>query len=210
MRTACLFWPGSEARIAGERPSYYLQSDPSFPNEKRVDQVVAWLRLPVKRGPHLFAYFGEVDEAGHSQAQTPQKMHGLFTVPMMWWPMLRAVGRLNLPVDVILVSDHGMIAGQGSWINLDSFADLSGFVTVGAQLYAPTENAYERVFNKLRGKSNKFEVFRRKDAPSMLHYDGNARSGEPIVVATGPYYSRADASDSDKSKRRVSLFRFSP
>jgi type I phosphodiesterase/nucleotide pyrophosphatase len=95
-----------------------------------------------------------------------------------------------------------MIAGQGDWINLDSFADLSGFVTVGAQLYAPTENAAERVFQQLRGKSDKFEVFRRKDAPSLLHYDSNARSGDPIVVATGPYYIRADASDTGQKQTR--------
>jgi alkaline phosphatase D len=202
MRSACLFWPGSEARIAGERPSYYLQSDPSFPDEKRVDQVVAWLRLPVQRRPHFIAvYFGEVDVAGHSSGPdssvTAEAVH---RADVLVGRLLGAARKLNLPVDVILVSDHGMIAGQGGWTNLDSFADLSGFVTVGAQLYAPSENAAERAFNQLKGKSDKFEVFRRKDAPSTLHYDSNARSGDPIVVATGPYYIRADASDSEQEQ----------
>ena len=46
MRSACLFWPGSEAEIQGKRPSYYLHFDDKLDDEKRVDQVVAWLKLP--------------------------------------------------------------------------------------------------------------------------------------------------------------------
>ena len=33
MRSACFFWPGSEAEIAGERPGYYLHFDNKFPDE---------------------------------------------------------------------------------------------------------------------------------------------------------------------------------
>ena len=43
MRSACLFWPGSEAEIAGKRPSYYLEFDNKLDDKKRVEQVLAWL-----------------------------------------------------------------------------------------------------------------------------------------------------------------------
>ena len=46
MRTACLFWPGSEAKIAGYRPTYYLKFDDKIDPEARIEQVVAWLKLP--------------------------------------------------------------------------------------------------------------------------------------------------------------------
>jgi len=39
MRSACLFWPGSEAEIQGKRPSYYLHFDDKFPDEQRVQQI---------------------------------------------------------------------------------------------------------------------------------------------------------------------------
>src|SRR5882762_7966563 len=39
MRAACFFWPGSEAEIAGARPSYYLKYDEKVPDDERVDQV---------------------------------------------------------------------------------------------------------------------------------------------------------------------------
>src|SRR5271163_1381582 len=40
MRSACFFWPGSEAEIQGLRPTYYLKYDARFPNRKRVERVL--------------------------------------------------------------------------------------------------------------------------------------------------------------------------
>ncbi len=67
MRSACLFWPGSEAEIQGKRPSYYLHFDEKLDDEKRVDQVVAWLKLPPELRPHFITlYYSNVDHAGHN------------------------------------------------------------------------------------------------------------------------------------------------
>src|SRR5271163_3928590 len=67
MRSACLFWPGSEAEIQGKRPSYYLHYDDKFDDEKRIDIVVAWLKLPPALRPHFITlYYPNVDHAGHA------------------------------------------------------------------------------------------------------------------------------------------------
>ncbi len=67
MRSACLFWPGSEAEIQGKRPSYYLHFDDKLDDEKRVDQIVAWLKLPPELRPHFITlYYANVDHAGHT------------------------------------------------------------------------------------------------------------------------------------------------
>ena len=69
MRSACFFWPGSEAEIQGTRPSYYLKYDGKIPNDKRVAQVLAWLRLPEAQRPHLITlYFGDADKAAQRHA----------------------------------------------------------------------------------------------------------------------------------------------
>src|SRR3984885_6276716 len=66
MRSACLFWPGSEAEIQGKRPSYYLKYDDNLDDEKRVDQVVAWPKLPAALRPHFIPLsYSNVDHAGH-------------------------------------------------------------------------------------------------------------------------------------------------
>ena len=65
MRSASFFWVGSEADIQGWRPSYYLKFE-SFPNAKRVEQILAWLHLPPEQRPHFITlYFSDTDTAGH-------------------------------------------------------------------------------------------------------------------------------------------------
>ena len=67
MRSACFFWPGSEAEIQGVRPTYYMKYDQKYPNDQRVDQVLAWLKLPAEQRPHFITlYMSDVDGAGHS------------------------------------------------------------------------------------------------------------------------------------------------
>ena len=71
MHSACFFWPGSEAEIDGSRPTYYLHFDDHFPDEKRIDQVIAWLKLPPAQRPHLVTlYYSNVDHAGHNTGRT--------------------------------------------------------------------------------------------------------------------------------------------
>ena len=66
MRSACFFWPGSEAEIDGGRPTYYLKFDDHFPDAKRIEQVIAWLRMPAGQRPHFITlYYSNVDHAGH-------------------------------------------------------------------------------------------------------------------------------------------------
>ncbi|MGC1594375.1 MAG: ectonucleotide pyrophosphatase/phosphodiesterase, partial [Candidatus Acidiferrales bacterium] len=77
MRAACFFWPGSEADIQGVRPSYYMKYDAKYPNEKRVEQVLAWLRLPAAQQPHFITlYFSDVDSAGHAHGPDSEEVAG--------------------------------------------------------------------------------------------------------------------------------------
>ena len=48
--SACLFWPGSEAEIAGARPTYYRAFEGSLSSAQRVDGLLAWLSLPAGQG----------------------------------------------------------------------------------------------------------------------------------------------------------------
>jgi hypothetical protein len=57
-------------------------------------------------------------------------------------------------------------------------------------LYAKTDMDAQRAYDALRGKSDKFDVYRRAQMPPSLHDDGNPRSGDPIVVTNGPYLVR--------------------
>jgi len=195
MRSACFFWPGSEAEIAGERPSYYLHYDNAVPDEQRIDQVIAWLKLPEAQRPHFITlYYFEPDHTGHSYGpESPETGDAVRHVDALIGTLMADLKTVKLPVDLIVLADHGMATVEGDWIDLDKYADLSKFVTVGSLLYAPDEAAAEHAYEQLRGASDKFVVYRRRDVPAYLHYNSNARIGDPVVIPTGPYLIRAHA-----------------
>src|SRR5277367_2414029 len=165
MRTACFFWPGSEAEIQGLRPAYYLKYDEKVPNHERVEQVLAWLRLPEERRPHFITvYFSEVDHQGHEHGPDSEEVRAAVAVVDKEIGALReGLAKLQLPVDVVVVADHGMATVQGDWITLsDYFPDARAFEKiVGGNLYAKSEADAQRAYEGLHGKSDKFEVYRR-------------------------------------------------
>ena len=195
MRAACFFWPGSEAEIAGKRPSYYLKYDDALPDEERVEQVVEWLKLPEAKRPHLITlYFGEVDHAGHKYGpEAPETRVAVKHVDGEIGALQSKLAKLHLPVDLIVVSDHGMAKEEGGWIDLDQYADFTGVETAGALMYAQSDAEAAKLYTKLRIQSDKFKVYRRSRVPAELNYSANPRIGDPVVVPTGPYAIRIHA-----------------
>ena len=189
MRSACLFWPGSEAEIQGKRPSYYLHFDDKFPDEQRVQQILAWLKLPAKERPHFITlYYSNVDHAGHEFGPgAPETREAVRHVDEMIGILYEGIARLGLSVDLIVVADHGMETTQDGWVALDKWADLSQFETSGPLLYAKSEADAEKAYNSLLGATDSFEVYRRAKMPESLHFDSNPRVGDPVVVPTGPF-----------------------
>ena len=197
MRSACFFWPGSEAEIAGERPSYYLKYDDTFPDDKRIDQVIAWLALPAEQRPHFITlYYSNVDHAGHKFGpDTPETRDAVKHVDVLIGELQTRLAKTHLPVDMIVVSDHGMVATQGGWIDLDTFADLSHFKASGSLLYSESgsEADTEHAYHQLKSVSGDFKVYRRAKMPANFDYDQNPREGDPVIVPTGPFAIRAHA-----------------
>jgi len=197
MRSACFFWPTSDAEIDGMRPTFYLHYDGMIPDEQRIEQVIAWLKLPQEQRPHFITlYYAEPDHSGHKFGpDSPETASAVRHVDALVGTLLSDLKTVHLPVDVIVVSDHGMATVEGDWIDLDHFADLSEFVTDGALLYPNNEAAAARAYQQLHGASDKFVVYRRADVPAHLHYNSNPRIGDPVVIPTGPYMIRAHASE---------------
>ena len=190
MRAACFFWPSSDAEIQGKRPSYYLAPyDDNYPDEKRVEQVLAWLQLPPEKRPHFITlYYPNTDHSGHAYGpDAPETAEAVRHVDTMMGKLLDGIAASGLPVDLIVLADHGMETLQGGWVNLDKWADLSQFETSGPLLYAKSEADAAKAYESLLGVSDRFKVYRRAQVPAYLHFNSNAREGDPVVVPTGPY-----------------------
>jgi len=195
MRSASLFWVGSEADIQGVRPSYYLKFDGSFPNSKRVEQVLAWLHLPPEQRPHFITlYFADTDTAGHQYGpDSPQVVDAVHKLDAEIGKLMDGIRNTRLPVDLIVLADHGMVKVDGPPVYLDQFGlSVDSFApVVGSLLYPKSDDDADKGYEALRGKSDKFVVYRQADTPAPFHLDNNPRMGDPVVVPTGPYFIAA-------------------
>jgi predicted AlkP superfamily pyrophosphatase or phosphodiesterase len=200
MRSAVLLWPGSEAEIAGEHPTWYAHFDEATQasaaaEQARIDDAAALLKLPEDERPHFIAiYYSEPDHEGHEYGpDAPETRAAALKMDALVGRLKAALDATRLPIDLVVVSDHGMVKSEGGWIDLDQFADLKGFETDGALLYADSEEDRARAYEQLKRVSSQFMVYRLKNVPAALNYNANARAGDPVIVPTGPYAIRAHA-----------------
>ncbi len=196
MRAACFFWPGSEAEIGGERPAFYLHFDDKVDDEKRIEQVIAWLKLPPAERPHFVTlYYADVDTAGHQYGpDATETGDAVRHVDALMGELRAQLKTLGLPVDLIVTADHGMVKYEGQPVVLDRFADLSGFKTAGMFLYPPDEDAARKAYKQFRAHPDpRFTAYRRKDVPKHLHFRENVLEGDPVIVPNGPYSILAHA-----------------
>jgi alkaline phosphatase D len=219
MRTACLFWPGSEAQIAGFRPTWYAQFDAKTEatpavEQARIDNAVALFRLPPAERPHFITiYYSEPDHEGHQFGpDAAETRAAALKMDALVGKLIAALDSTGLPIDLVVVSDHGMVHGEGGWVTLDQFADLTGFDSAGSLLYGKTEEDRARVYNQLKKASSQFMVYRLRNVPAELNYNQNPREGDPVVVATGPYAIRAHAPPAGKPEKppTVGMHGFDP
>ncbi|HWE86435.1 MAG TPA: ectonucleotide pyrophosphatase/phosphodiesterase [Terracidiphilus sp.] len=197
MRTACLFWPGSEAEIAGHRPTWYLRyAEAEFTDaaeQARIHEAVELLKLPAAERPHFIAiYLNDTDEVGHRFGpDSPQTKAAVLKMDSMVEKLKAALDKTGLPIDLVVVSDHGMAKIDAPWVTLDEFTSLANFETEGQLLYGKTEEDRLKAYNELKHAAPEFVVYRRNMVPANLHYDANPREGDPVIIATGPYVIRA-------------------
>lgn len=213
MRTACLFWPGSEAEIQGKRPSYYLHYDDKLDDEKRVDQVIAWLKLPPAQRPHFITlYYPNVDHAGHLYGPDSDEVRAaVHHLDTMIGDLRSKLTTLHLPVDLVVVADHGMIANEQKPVSLSDFADLSKFHTEGPLLYANSEEDAEKAYEAFRAHPDpRFTAYRRADVPAGLHFNANPREGDPVIVPNRAVNIWAGPVDKELDAKLRGLHGFDP
>ncbi len=192
MRTACISWTGSAANIAGFRPSYSVRNE-SRDGGARVEQILKWLRLPESERPHLIAVdFSEPGaEAVRFGPEAPQTRAAVHRMDELVGRLKAGLDSTGLPVDLVVVSDRGLAKTEGGWITLNQYTSLNGIETDGSLLYAASDQDRVRTYKQLNHVSSLFVVYRRAEMPPELHARREAREGDPVVMATGPYAIRA-------------------
>ncbi len=109
--SAAFYFVGTEADVDGQAPSDWRAFDASVPGEARVEQALAWLKLPEAERPHVITlYFEHVDVASHENGPaTPECAAAVRRVDGWIGELLDGIERSPLAgrVSVAVVSDHG-------------------------------------------------------------------------------------------------------
>src|SRR5690606_2734544 len=114
LRTASMFWVGSEADVMGVRPDNWHRFDAALPSAARVDSVLTWLAAPPAERPRLLAlYFDFTDTAGSLHGpDSPEADSAIAEADRLVRRLVR--GTRALPhadsVALVVLSDHGMAA----------------------------------------------------------------------------------------------------
>src|SRR5690606_7808089 len=158
LKSASCFWVGSETPVQGEFPTYYYPYNESMPNKKRVDQVIDWLRLPKKQRPQFISlYFSVVDSEGHSTGPNSEELKNTtLEADSLLGYLMQGLKKIKLPVNVILVSHHGMYEldqKEETYITLRKFINLADttvrIVNGGTQAHFYTKNV-DSLYNALK------------------------------------------------------------
>ena len=142
IRTATMFWPGSEAAIQGVRPADWQRFDGNIGNLQRVSAVVDWLRRPARTRPRLITlYFEDVDEAAHDFGiDSAEALAAVKDVDGRIGELIAELSALGQPVNFIILSDHGMApGGPDKMIWLHRSMDVSGFRVIGDGAFLTAE-----------------------------------------------------------------------
>lgn len=191
VKSASLFWVGSEAEIKGVSPSIWKTYDHHMPYENRIDTVISWLQLPGPLRPHLIMwYFDEPDSEGHASGpdspeivETVEYLDSLLGVFMIKLDKLPIADQINF----IVTSDHGMCTiSEDRVVMLDDFIldewidEIQGSNPVWT---IKAKSGHEKDMSEALFKIEHIGAWASGNLPQRLHYGNNPRTLDFVVVA---------------------------
>ena len=196
LKSAAYFWPESDARFNGVLPDYYYHYSQHSSYEKRVDQIVQWLKLPKHKRPSLVvSYFSLVDSMGHKFGpDAVQTQEAVQQIDSLMGKLHKRINALSLNVNLVIVSDHGMskVDPQQS-IALSSLPKDDAFMVKNTGprvlIYANKETSQAQVtaYKKRLAQAANGRYTVLTDAQrAEYHYQNNARTGDIILQTIAP------------------------
>lgn len=203
MKSASYFWVGSEAPVAGSFPDYYHIYDGKISNETRIEGVIDWLELPEAERPHFISlYFSLVDSQGHATGPDAKETgESVQETDRLLGLLMKQLETVDLPVNVIVTSDHGMnavpetdetlLTVEGLLMNTDK--KKFKFVNNGAHahLYVHESEDIQQIYETLNRKDDRYSVYKKEDLPAKWHFNNDRVGDILITVKSGHYLTNA-------------------
>ncbi|WP_296817308.1 ectonucleotide pyrophosphatase/phosphodiesterase [Brevundimonas sp.] len=189
IRTATMFWPGSEAPIGGVRPTYWLPFEQSLTSLARVNILLGWLSLPPEERPRFATlYFDIVDTRGHWNGPGSQELEAaLVEVDTAVGRLLEGLAARGIEADFVVVADHGMAEVSGERIVwLDDLVPATAITLVGWGAFAgldPQPEQVAEVETALLGEHPHMSCWRKGEVPERLAFGSHPRIPAIICMA---------------------------
>ena len=194
MVSAAFYFVGTEAPVAGIRPTYWYSYNKSVSARERVNQVLDWLQLPAVQRPHLITlYFENVDDAGHDFGQGSRELEEAVSL------IDDEIGRLREGIDAMglgdqvvyfVLSDHGQAGYRNpdTVLILEEHIELDGLIVEEGGSYAwiyqhePDRDAAVRLRDAINANWTFGTAYLREDAPTTWRLSDSLRYPEIFVV----------------------------
>lgn len=199
MLTACFYWPGSEAEIAGYHPTYYYPYSENKGVEERIERVVEWLVKPDAERPHLITfYMPDVDKSGHSYGPNAYETEvAMNYVDGAIKKLSEAVAKTGLPVNYVFLSDHGMTElDRDNPIRLPKIdPELMDVVVNGSytSIFIKDKKNEEELYRYFQNEAtDQYKVYKKAEVPAKYHFstkeDKHNRIGDLVLIGEAPFY----------------------
>ena len=194
IRTATLFWPGSNVAwggtraanwpheiTGGTRPEDWQQFNMAITNTQRVNGVLDWTRRPAAIRPKFVTlYFDTIDTAGHSYGpDDPRTTQAVAEIDATIGQLVQGLRGLDQPANLVIVADHGMATiSKARTIVLDQIANPADYRVVEASTFAslaPVPGHEATLARALLKPHDHLTCCRKADIPARFHYGTNPR-----------------------------------
>lgn len=200
VKSASYFWVGSEMSDEARRPDYYYPFNDTINPMIKVNQVIDWLKLPEAKRPHLITlYFSSPDHEGHDFGPWGEETkHAVLRADTLLGELMKGIESTRLPVNVIVVSDHGMYEIKldvEHSIFIDELLNRKDksvrYSNGGTQLhlYLNQPEKKDSLYTALKINERNYNVYRKGEFPSHWKYEHD-RVGDLLVEAKPGYYIR--------------------
>ncbi|GGK33721.1 alkaline phosphatase family protein [Yeosuana aromativorans] len=213
MCSASYYWVGSEADVNGMHPKYYYPYNKQTPYEYRIKRVLEWLQLPENVRPHIITlYFSLIDTNGHKYGPNSEETkQAVQYVDKQIGVLRNGLKKLNLPVYLVVTSDHGMDE-VSHLINIHDYVNVNNqqfFAGPVAMIYTKDEAETDSLFNKLTQQTN-FKTYKRAHVPNYLNYNDNPKIGDLVLITDPPNTIINSQSDKTELKQLEGTHGYDP
>ena len=191
VKTAAVFWVGSDVAVNGEHPTYwrdYQTQQLEFPD--RVTEIIRLLKLPEQDRPHLImAYFEEPDRSGHNYGpmnrMTRRALEDLDLLLSNLWARIQLLPIAD-KVNFIVTGDHGMTSVDPKrFVDIDDVLPKHWYERFcndyPTLIYASAPQYIDSICDALQGVDH-IRAWKKADIPAYLGYGTNKNMGDVVVL----------------------------